>query len=293
MGLPGCGKTSWAREFVKKIPSSGPYGRNQNGYHLEHDDVRSKKTIEEFMKSLQYYLGVHHVVLDTLVLSNESIKKIIDLANISTFGKVVIHYWEPNREACLINDRFRRNDGSEITIKNAVLEEPNILELKEHIDKRLNGRLVHSSPHWRNIPIEVVNHTTERKPDWKIFMDEIFELQEKSGDSTPYIRYSEDQEMVLSSDWCTGGTWGDCWGNHGGVSGSAPEKFTAFDTILELIAPDISFLKYKKIKEECVNINEYGQSDYYGGSTTHSYWYFKVSKFYEILKREGIYKISV
>jgi len=65
----------------------------------------------------------------------------------------------------------------------------------------------------------------------------------------------EYQEVIKTDTWSGGGSFGSCWDEDEDTprqtSGEDPKKLVAFDKILEIICPKISFLKYKKlIKEE-------------------------------------------
>jgi len=295
MGLPGCGKTTWAKGFIGNLPKRalpGRYTHYPSGSHIEHDEVRHRSSIEDLAKQITTYnRNFYHVVLDTLVTSDKGIRKIIDLLKPFNYEKIIIHRWEPNREACLINDKFRRDSNAENTIKHAIVDVPDIEKLMEYLHDKINPKpvMVNGSltkPVSRNIPIEVENHKTERKEDWKIFLDYLRSIY-------PSLYYDEKKQSVVSESWSTGGNWGDCWGNSGSISGENPREFSSFDKIMEILSPDISFLKYKRIKDECVQFGEKGSSDYYGGYSSDGYWYFEVKKFYEILVREGLYKISI
>lgn len=87
----------------------------------------------------------------------------------------------------------------------------------------------------------------------------------------PTSDISEDSLLVVA--WRKGGMdGGDCWGGEAqpwssGVEAGEP---VALDTLLEVVAPSISFLQYKKLlgmmKTDTVEDREY-----YGNSTTYGY----------------------
>lgn len=59
--------------------------------------------------------------------------------------------------------------------------------------------------------------------------------------------------------------------------------FTELDDYLEEIYPTISFLTYKKIKKECVDVEQYIDRDYYS-TTENAYYRCNLEKMFEIIK---------
>lgn len=71
-------------------------------------------------------------------------------------------------------------------------------------------------------------------------------------------------------EWTIGGiTGGSCYGGEANiaVSGEEEPEFDDFDDLLSLLNPDISFLKYKKIKSNLISSKNSGYNDYYGNYT--------------------------
>jgi hypothetical protein len=89
-----------------------------------------------------------------------------------------------------------------------------------------------------------------------------------------------------------GGSWGDCRGNKGSVPGGPETEFVEFDSILEKVCPNISFLQYKNICNKIINSDTRSEGDYYGGSVTYGYKYFNVRNLYEVLVEKGLYEIE-
>jgi len=124
--------------------------------------------------------------------------------------------------------------------------------------------------------IKMNQHTTIQKPDWKAFGEK-------------YELYMDENGKVKGESWCLGGSWADCWGGGGSVSGEAqPDGFRELDELLEKVCPNITFLQYKGIYNEIVLTDEYGDSDYYGGSTSYAYKYFMVENLYNALKKREL-----
>ena len=71
-------------------------------------------------------------------------------------------------------------------------------------------------------------------------------------------------------EWTTGGmTGGSCW-NDGAdcpVSAESPKELVALDEILEVLAPNLSFLQYRHILRDCVTESSGTHNDYYGNYT--------------------------
>jgi len=202
--------------------------------------------------------------LDGLFLKKEDIAKVLGIAKekLVAVEKVIVHYWNPNREYCQWNDIGRRGEDSSITIANAEVETiGEIMKIKET---------------FKDIKFEKQVYDVVKKEAWKVFADSN-EL------------YTNDEGILSGESWCLGGSWRDCWDNTGTVSpSSAPEGFRELDDLLEKVAPDISFLQYKKILSECVSNKEFSEGDYYGGSTYHNKQVLNVIALYNYLIEKEI-----
>ena len=127
-----------------------------------------------------------------------------------------------------------------------------------------------------NIKFEKQVYSVERKPEWRVFADE-------------NDLYVEENGVLKGDSWCLGGSWRDCWDNTGTVSpSSAPDGMRELDSLLEEIAPSISFLQYKSILNECVSIVEFSDGDYYGGTTYHNRYEMNIPRLYEFLVEKSI-----
>jgi hypothetical protein len=169
-----------------------------------------------------------------------------------------IIWWGEDREACKWNDRGRRHVNSAITIDNAPFEQPS-QELA----------LAFGIPENR-----IVRKRVYRKPAWKVW------AQENGLGNT---------DKLKSCSWSLGGTSGSCWDNElRHVSGEPqPASFSEFDSLLEQVCPNISFLAYKKLYNETVTTETSGEGDYYGGYVEHACYVCDIAKLYELLVAAG------
>jgi len=228
-----------------------------------------EKRLKSYLSSYVRDAYCETLIIDGLFLDRNSIEKLLEMLGPEEWKFVKslgIEWWYRDVNVCLHNDKGRRQKNSTVTIKNAILErvdENFIAELETKFPK-LKGK------------IKVNLHYSTMKPNWKVFAEENGLYFDKEG-------------KVKSESWCMGGTWGNCWGDSGTVSAEAPPaSFVEFDSLLEKICPNITFLQYKGIYNDCVGTDDYGDSDYYGGSTTYGYYYFNVETLYNALRERGL-----
>ena len=254
IGLPGSGKTT---EFDKLFENSNNKRKNiriQCDSFLTGSRPTYKNMSELILDRSRLFCEI--TFLDGLFLTLENVKEVVDSVK-DRVKKVVIHYWEPNIEACKWNDEGRRSLDSSITIENAKIDSlDEIKKIKDSFD---------------NIEFLFKIHIVKRKPEWKHFSD-------VNG------LYCDENGIVKGGSWSLGGTWGDCWGSHGSVSpGERPDGMAELDTLLEKVAPNISFLQYKKITNECVSTEDFSERDYYGGCVYYSQYVLDVKSLIDIL----------
>lgn len=232
--------------------------------------------------------GYTDYIVDTFVSNMEGIKKIIKSFFPSTIDNITVHYWEPNIDACKINDENRRSLSSAISIENAELDiipiggsDAYIKELQEFANFESNGRIPPSAPAYKEIKVSLERHQTYPMPHWQRKFAQL---------GYHFSGKSEAEYTIRSSSWCLGGSWGDCWGNSGSVGSEPQPEFSEFDKILSKLSPEISFLKYKKIYGQCVSINTSSEGDHYGGQTENAWYEFKPKLLYDLLVEEGLLK---
>jgi hypothetical protein len=255
MGLPASGKTTFSNSYIEKYKNNALY-INLDNYVLHHKYNKYDKSIaiEKIVNDINIRLD--YVIFDGLFLTNDSVFNVLNiiLNRCSNPIEIEIHYWYPNIENCLWNDKYRRDEHSEITIKNAELEK---------IDLNLFNKLPNQPK------INIIYHNVERKPEWLVFVDK-YKILLKNG-------------KMNSDSWCLGGTWRSYTGRGGDVSADVQPEFDMFDTLLEKINPNITYLKYKKLYNECIEIETYSESDYYGGRTENAYYSCDIKLLYERL----------
>ena len=265
VGLPGSGKSTWAKNYrLSNVENS----YNVNKYRIQIIDCdlyfkqykRTFDSLEEYIYSEIdniYKPNINEIIIDGLFTTNDDVIRILnnifELLNIG--DEILICQWYEDREQCIKNDLYRRDIDSNVTINNIKYEDIDI----EKIRNNVGG-------------IEVKKQYIEvyRKPNYLIFADK--------------YKINYDSEGKFTSDtWSGGGTWGNCWGDSGSIGSSEPEDFDEFDELLENVCPNISFLQYKKIKSDCVELDYYVDYDYYGGSETRNFYVCDVENLYNTL----------
>ena len=100
------------------------------------------------------------------------------------------------------------------------------------------------------------------------------------------LNYTARGDCLISNTWSLGGTYGSCWDDqlHSISAEPQPASFVEFDNLIEKIDPNIGFLKYKKIYNNCVEISTYRDHDYYGGSTENAQFKCDLKKLYNMLE---------
>lgn len=273
VGLPGSGKTTLSQTYK----DNGTYATNKKvGNIIDFDEIYKKAGFRENLtinreKIEQMKLPTinkPYVILDGLFIDQEEYEWVIGLfvngeqyANV-TFENIVIDYWVPDKEACLWNDRGRREFNAALSINLIDIEAPDAKKIE-----KLYG-----------IPTRIKRHTIVRKPAYLIMAGE-------NG-----IKTIHEGKYLHSDSWCLGGTEYGWNGGQWALSAEEPVNFDEFDEFLEKICPLITFLQYKKIYKECVKVEEFNSSDYYVRSTSARY-VCDLEKLYNMLSDMGIYTV--
>lgn len=85
-----------------------------------------------------------------------------------------------------------------------------------------------------------------------------------------------DDEKCIKVEWRVGGQGGgSCWDDgetdrHYPLDADPEEELTELDKILEIFAPNLTFLQYKKLTREVVTRGSRTQNDYYGNYTSYA-----------------------
>jgi hypothetical protein len=260
-GLPASGKTTYTKESTKE--RGGYYNhRGPSLVSVSHDDFDiygSKDKSDYFINRLSSLLNSDYdiIIADTLITTHEDFANFLKKFNLKKVTSIEVQYWRENREACLWNDRYRRSKNCEITIKNAKYEIPTTASIRELCPKTTD--------------VIVVANDVIRKSSWQLFADK-YSIRHTNGE-------------LKSETWSLGGTYGSCWSDTlNRVEGSAPlASFVEFDELLEKISPNITFLQYKRVYNNCVTTDTGSESDYYGGSTSYAYYKCNIEQLYNEL----------
>jgi hypothetical protein len=268
MGLPGSGKTTWRKrnESLNGINDISYCSLDCDEYLIEDPELYNYgrySTIPEVIKHIFNINVDRFMCIDGLITTNKQVKEIISLIHKKVKQNyydndnfiIVIHHWKENRENCLYNDKYRRDKSCKTSIMNLPLEDPNGYDFNSDIE------------------VKIEYHDVLKKT--------IYE-----GEFEP-ISIKKDNTL-RSQTWCSGGSWGDCWGNSGSCSTEDPVSFVELDNLLERICPNLTFLQYKKIERECVEVETDYNYDYYGGCQHDSYYKCDLKKLYEIMIEMGL-----
>lgn len=267
VGLPGSGKTTYAKELerkkqgiAKRIDFDATFKlieRGKANVGERHRIVRDSVTNE-----IRYRVP-SILIMDGLFLTHEDVAEtIVALKPMFAHIDIIIHQWNEDREMCIKNDGGRREESSTNTILHATFEEISPARLAALLQ----------SKNCENIGVATIkHHTIQLKPNWeRYFRGRI---------------YVWEDGKIRSQKWCTGGAYGSCW--HDKLSPVTPDpqpEFEELDDLLADLCPNVTFLQYKKIMRECVTIEESSESDYYGGGCTYSRYVCDMKTLYQTLE---------
>lgn len=263
MGLPGSGKTTFAQELTCRSYNYKSiidldyilrYSKNQ--------EEKERKIISAFKQGLR--MNCSEIILDGLILTKEEVKYLYDLAcKVVNIARVNIDFWNPDKEQCIINDLNRgRKQSAKDTILKAKFDILTELDFIKLFD--------------RKVPISYSMHEVYRTPDYEVFFkNQGIEMNKK---------YME------SDYWSLGGT-SHGWSGETHIIDPDPQpiNFKEFDDLLFEICPDISFLLYKKLYNETVDVYDYNDTDYYS-NTRNARYRCDLEKLYELFKKYNLIK---
>lgn len=98
-------------------------------------------------------------------------------------------------------------------------------------------------------------------------------------------------QPALYHAWETGGySGGSCWGEAAHqYSVAIPDtEWKMLDEILEKLTPNISFLKYKRLRNTLIESGTFSRDGYYGNNTDYTYQAITIEDLYNFLKEEKL-----
>lgn len=263
VGLPGSGKTTYAEQQ-----------KNENSLILHVDDaveriqrlgqsVTIKKALLYAMGdenvNLSYTYRYEKIIVDGLFLKQEEVEKVIEFFTeyLNEFT-VFIHQWNEDRDTCIKNDQWRREETSLGLIHNAEYKGIDLAKLQESF-KDENKVNIH--------PV-IVSHLVELKPEWARKYGHIIDADGK----------------LKSREYFLGGVSGNCWDSSMSyMEGEEIRPFTELYDFLEAAFPYLLLKDWKAIEKEVVSEERWSVPEYYGGSSKYFRWVCDVKKVYELL----------
>jgi hypothetical protein len=243
-GLPGSGKTRYT-ERLKDSSFIQIFNFDNN-----------PEPFKDYDKYAETY------VFDGLFLTNDAIIKVInDFDNnapgIWSIGKLEIHHWLEDREACLVNDSTRPKERSAaVTIKNAPFEYPDLDKIREGVRFEIRNAVI-------------VEEHVYKVPD---FNEKII---------------NEFSEAIQSKEWCNGGTHRDYKGNYDTIEKEEPPKeFKELEEVLDKLTPEMTRKDYKEILR-LIQTKEREERDYYGGVALYSWFEIDTRTLFKKLEKLG------
>lgn len=255
-GLPGSGKTT----FLKSLKKDTYEARYVDVDALSRRARMNKKSVNAYLdEELMCYREKCITFVDGLFTTNEDLIELIKIIKNENekYEKtlsITVYYWNEDRDSCIWNDEYRRDENSIASIKSLPYEKP---------DKKL---LLEKT----GLEVELISKTIVRKEGY---------VHDANG-----LGFYLSGKYLISDNWSVGGTVCDCWGGCHAAYASDPVNFTELDKFLEAKKPDLTFLQYKRIWNECVSTDDYQEGDYYGGCVTYMYYKCDMEKLYKILE---------
>ncbi len=241
-GLPASGKSTELKENYSKY------------FLISVDEYLNKSFKEIKSKILQHIKDKKHdlFAIDILVTTNEALRNVVDTVLESKldvqFTIVVFH---EDRNNSVLNDKFRnRYTKAQTSIEKMPYE-----KIDESLFSDVNIKFVYK-------PTYVLN-------DWKL----------KSIELKIHLK---EEKYLISESWSLGGEWWSYTDARGTISAEEPIEFNEFDELMEKLNPSISFLEYKKLKRECVSMEEYQNGDYYSNETK-ARWICDMEKLFKLM----------
>lgn len=241
-GLPGSGKTYYANTEKQKFNEKNHWSKEAfEVIDMDQESIFRPQFFTSFRERL---------IVDGLFLTNESIINLINELKKKNYAKkklefIIIH-WKEDRDACLHNDKNRRNTSSKLTIKKAKFEYPDKKKIKEKT----------------GYDVEIIEKDIMKKPE------EFNKLEEDK-------KYGINGEYIISAPWVVGGqnrSYDSDWHNiYSPIEGEEQPEFDELFSFLEKVCPQISFIHVRHILKNFVKIREFEENDYYSRTFNKQY----------------------
>ena len=249
-GLPGSGKTTWAEEKKKEFKETNKCFHREPDFAIFYFDDFKTNTPDTLIYKLQDICNKKdNVIFDGLFINQNAIFNIVSesykLCN-KKIKNIIIEYWEENKENCIINDMYRGDEDSKLTINNLSMGSINVDKLKEDLLKKFPSIGIESCT--------INYHKIAKKSIYQFYKDK-FKIEDK----------------VYSQKWIISG---ESWNISGESWREDPEEscaFIEFDNLLMKMCPNILYFEGKQLYRLTVSeeINE--EHDYYSNITYGQY----------------------
>jgi predicted kinase len=280
VGLPGSGKTHWSKEQALE---PGVKHIQMDEFMFEDESyTRIKNQADRYKAVLSSEAKVSYddktLIIDAMLLTNDDIVRTLTNLPYLPDKTLEIHIWEVDREACLWNDRYRREENAEITIKNAQMEDINITVIEQILNdyvkemkKDYPGRMINDYP----FDIQMITHEVVRKEGWSAFAQQ-YELE------------LNDYGAITSAPWRIGGHWWSYTGAEGDYEADPePRSFAKLDELLDALPKSLSCEQNREVYNRCVRTEDESVRDYYSNEERRKFTC-DIEKLYDLLDRFGV-----
>lgn len=266
-GLPGAGKTTYANKNFSDYAEV---------MYIAYDDYKNEKNeytpIGKIIKKQGFFHNYNTIVFDGFIPDKEArIAAIYEILNATrkywknychsrkgdtVYFDVQEYFWEPDKEACLNNDKWRNRPKSS---KESINTWASLIEPLTKND-------------WDNNLGEIFPE--DKFIDTKFLYTEAYDYKEGVIEYTKnYLTSNKSNPSIL-----TGYSWNTRY--------DSPREFIELDNILTKLCPNITFLQYKRLCRECeakVIIDE-RYDDYYSNEPSiYNYWEVNIDKVHQWL----------
>lgn len=149
VGMSGCGKTYWRKNFQKQHPGHGWFLKTDTVYVIKNIPTKISKDIH-----------IHdYVVIDTSFSTVEEVQDCIRLFinNHVHFKRIIIHRWRDDINTCIQNNIARWNAPSENDMRNTSVPDFTLDDFTEFSNHNITIEIqrpkVRSKPTWMRLPI--------------------------------------------------------------------------------------------------------------------------------------------